>query len=803
MEGLRAQRSHLAERWQRALIRTGNAPYSAAEVHQRLTDLVDGVLEFLSAEEVGTSAVDIGSSLAELGFRTPEALGSTIALLTDVFAREPRLAALFGGISAGFAAATRNQLLNEQEASRAAVLAENRRAWEALRRQAALLDLAPDAILVVDAGTNRIAFWNRGAESLYGWSRDEALGQTGHTLLHAQSSVPLADIEAIVVRDGHWEGEFVHTRRDGTRLIVSSRWAPQLDVSGRPLAYLQINTDITARKRIEEILRERETSLELAQSVAHMGSWEFNLDTSETYWSPEAYRLLGYREDQVEPSLEAYLRAIHPDDLSLVRRAVEDATHGNTYTFEHRTVANDGTIRVLQARSDVGRDATGKPLRLVGTLLDITDRKRAELERLRLLAEQAARTEAEAERQRFEFLAEASARVSSSLDFGETLRNVAELVTPSLADACTVDAILDDGHVHRVAQAGMTGTAASSLEQCWSPSTEPHPLVTALKTGSSAVYPDLAQLGAILDADSLNGLASLGVRSLMVAPLVARDRVLGAITCFASEGRGAYTPVQRGLVDELARRCALAMDNARLHAEAQRATRLRDEFLSVAAHELKTPMTTLRGYTQVLGRSIATGEGPSESLLQRSVMQIDVQSAKLVSLTEQLLDVSRLQAGKLQLRPSVIDLVQLVRTIAVSIQETTDRHTIEVTAPETCTFSADPMRLEQVLANLIGNAVKYSPSGGRVEVTVSTPDGSLVRLAVRDWGLGIPPDRRDNLFDRFYQAHGDGHYGGLGLGLYISREIVELHGGSIEARFPEDGGSCFVVTMPRAGAGQV
>jgi signal transduction histidine kinase len=106
------------------------------------------------------------------------------------------------------------------------------------------------------------------------------------------------------------------------------------------------------------------------------------------------------------------------------------------------------------------------------------------------------------------------------------------------------------------------------------------------------------------------------------------------------------------------------------------------------------------------------------------------------------------------------------------------------------------MRLEQVVANLVGNAVKYSPNGGPIEVTLSEPDPTRIELIVRDWGLGIPPDRRANLFDRFYQAHGEGNFGGLGLGLYVSRQIVELHGGTIEADFPSDGGSRFIVTLP-------
>jgi signal transduction histidine kinase len=237
-----------------------------------------------------------------------------------------------------------------------------------------------------------------------------------------------------------------------------------------------------------------------------------------------------------------------------------------------------------------------------------------------------------------------------------------------------------------------------------------------------------------------------------------------------------------------------------LHAEAQRATRLRDEFLSVAAHELKTPMTTLRGYAQLLGRSLYAGQEPPIALLRRSVESIDVQSEKLVLLTEQLLNVSRIEAGKLRLDEQTVDLVELVRTNVQSIQEATARHTLVFEAPDRCLARVDPVRFEQVVTNMVGNAVKYSPDGGRVEITLAIPDPSRIELVVRDWGLGIPRDRRENLFDRFYQAHGEGHFGGLGLGLYVSRQIVELHGGSIQADFPSSGGSRFIVTLPAARA---
>ncbi len=754
---LSARRVQLAYSWRHGIARMGYVPLSASELRESFLSLADQTIAALADEvDDADTARRIGSSLVNMGYTAPEILGTTLKLLgehllaglspADLQALQPRLATVLGGLAAGFAAAARERLLVEQEATRTAVLVENRRAGEAIRRQAALLDLAPDAILV-RAMDGSILFWNRGAEILYGWAKAEATGQIVHELLDTRFPRPRREIEAEVLDHGRWDGELVHTARDGKTMTVSSRWALQPAGDGQAPSFLEINTDISVRKAMEATLREREASLEIAQSLAHLGSWEAHLLTNETFWSREAYRLLGYSETDVQPSAEAYLQAVHPDDLALVKRAVEDAYTGKSYVFEFRTSGRDGVERVLQSQSDFVPDASGLPVRLFGTLLDITERKRAEAERLQLQGEQSARAQAEAAQARFAFLAEASTRLASSLDYELTLRNVAELLVPTLADACTVDILLENGDLRRVA----------------------------------ATHPAEGQLEG---------------QVLVRVPLEARGRVLGAITCFGFDTREAYTPIDQALAEELGRRCGLAIDNARLHAEAQRATHLRDEFLSVAAHELKTPMTTLRGYAQLLGRSLGEGQIPPLGLLQRGVEAIDWQSEKLVRLTEQLLDISRIEAGKLQISEQPAELVELLRGIVDAVQETTQRHTLALIAPETCLATVDPMRLEQVVANLVDNAVKYSPNGGAIEVVLSQPGPSTIEMVVRDWGLGIPAERRANLFDRFYQAHGEGNFGGLGLGLYVSRQIVELHGGTIDADFPISGGSRFVVSLP-------
>ena len=230
--------------------------------------------------------------------------------------------------------------------------------------------------------------------------------------------------------------------------------------------------------------------------------------------------------------------------------------------------------------------------------------------------------------------------------------------------------------------------------------------------------------------------------------------------------------------------------------EAELALRRRDEFLSVAAHELKTPMTSLRLATQLLLRQADLDVGIVVAKLDRGLQSIDDQASKLARLVTQLLETTRLDAGRLVLERQTENVTELVRKVVEQAQARTSRHEIVLSAPPCVLVSVDALRLEQVLTNLLDNAVKFSPQGGRIDVTVSVLTPGRVQLSVRDRGIGIPLEHRDGIFDRFYQAHTDSYRSGMGLGLYISRQIVELHGGRLEVGFPPDGGTCLVAHLP-------
>lgn len=243
----------------------------------------------------------------------------------------------------------------------------------------------------------------------------------------------------------------------------------------------------------------------------------------------------------------------------------------------------------------------------------------------------------------------------------------------------------------------------------------------------------------------------------------------------------------------------VALAQARARHEAEQAVRIRDTFLSVASHELKTPLTSLYGNAQLLQRRMARGT-PFGEREQSNVNAIVAQTRRLAKLIDELLDHTRLREGRLEIQRAPLDLAEIVRRVAAELGPTFERHTLSLELPtEPLPILGDPMRVEQILVNLIGNAVKYSPKGGAVEVSAEQA-GPWAQVRVRDQGIGIPAAAQPRLFSQFYRAPNavGKHISGMGIGLYIVKELVERHGGTITFESKEGEGSTFTVRLPLA-----
>jgi signal transduction histidine kinase len=335
----------------------------------------------------------------------------------------------------------------------------------------------------------------------------------------------------------------------------------------------------------------------------------------------------------------------------------------------------------------------------------------------------------------------------------------------------------------------------------------PGAVARVLRTGQRMIMPvvtdEMLAAGA-RNKEHLRILRSAGMRSSLLIPLIARGSVLGVLTLVVTGRSGrSYDEADVTLAEELARRAAQAIDNARLYAEAGAAIHARDEFLMIASHELRTPVTVMRTASQLLQRERDRGQ-LDEARLVRAIGHITQASERLASLTEDLLDVSRLQTGQFALRITDLDLGPFVQEIVERWREQLGpRHPLGLeVADRTPCVRADPARLDQVLANLLGNAAKYSPQGGPIQVSVQ-PDGGGARVEVRDQGIGLPPNAEEIIFRPFGRtaAAVRRQIQGLGLGLYICRQIMERHGGRIWAEHAHGQvGAVFGLWLPAASA---
>lgn len=430
-------------------------------------------------------------------------------------------------------------------------------------------------------------------------------------------------------------------------------------------------------------------------------------------------------------------------------------------------------------------------------------RHRAQQEHEVLLQERAARAAIEKEHQWADFLAEASRELSSSLDVQATLDTVLGLAVPRFADWAAVHARTQDGvQTAAVRHAGEKEDLVHELLRRYSshpPIADGYPHVMA--TGAPSIVREISddRLAEIaLDADHLRLLRAVGCSAHICLPLMIRGEAWGALT-LASADRGTDQGADDIVrLEELARRCAMAVDNARLYQQAEAAIALRDDFLSIASHELRTPLAALQLTLQRLDRTLGM---PRHEEVNKDLMRARRQIDRLNELMEKLLDVSRIGAGELELEIESIDLAEVAR-------ETLDRlgapaqkagSVLDATLPGELLGQWDRMRIEQIITNIVGNAIKFG--GGKPIAVRLTGTSTCAELTVRDQGIGIAADKLPLIFNRFERGSSGRGYGGLGLGLFITRQIVEASGGTIEAESEVGVGSTFVVTLP-AGNGE-
>ena len=450
--------------------------------------------------------------------------------------------------------------------------------------------------------------------------------------------------------------------------------------------------------------------------------------------------------------------------------------------FECEILRPDGRIIPILMHASPLFDERGQTRGALGAVSEVGERVRVEREQ--------------------RFLADASRVLASSLDYDTTLGALAELSVPMLGDYCLVDVLREDGRVRRVAVATADCDRMDLVEQLrrYPPLlTIESAATTVIRSGEpyvcDHVTDDLIRAAA-QSAEHERLLREFGVRSFAMVPLRARGRTLGLFTVGMLSTARTLRPRDLPLMIDVASRAALALDNAILYRDAQEANRLKDDFLATLSHELRTPLNALLGWAQILRTQL-----PENAVSRRAIDSIDRNAHAQLVLINDLLDVSRVISGKLRMEQKPVDVAGVVSAAIEAIRPAARGREIELSvtmAPLRLEVLGDADRLQQIVWNLASNAVKFTPRGGRVDVTVEERKGA-VHIVVSDTGVGIDPAFLPYVFDRFRQGDSSTTraQGGLGLGLAIVRYLVDLHGGSVTAESAgRNRGTRIEVTLP-------
>ncbi|WP_395853761.1 PAS domain S-box protein [Cystobacter fuscus] len=668
--------------------------------------------------------------------------------------------------------------------------AQHRNMEQSLRlseaRFAGIVSNAADAIISIDE-EQKITLFNTGAERIFGYSTSEALGRPLDLLLPEQFQARHKQYIrefAATGRTARQMGERLPIlgRRKGGEEFPAEASISTLKVDGTKLLTV-ILRDITVRKRAEEGLRNSEERFRTAFEDAPIGMALVGLDGLFLNVNGSLCEIVGY--SQKELLTKTFQDITWPEDLELDLANVRRLRQGelSSYQLEKRYIHKDGHLVTTLLTGSLVRDSRGRPLHFIAQIQDISERKQLE--------------------QAWRFLAEAGPRLAASLEPQTTLATVAGLTVPTLADWCVIDLLGEDGRVQWVESRAASPEKSRLLREMLTayphePFRQGHIVAEVLRTGQPALLPRLPE--AVLEATAEDArhqelLHRLEPRSSIVVPLIARGHILGAVLLTASESGRRYGARDLSLAEELARRAALAIDNARLHEKSGQATRTRDEVLRIVAHDLRTPLNVIALNAGKLLKcppeKRATDTKPLESI-RKAVDRAN-------RLIQDLLDVARMEAGRLtvdrvpeQTAPLVKEAAELHRALA---EEKSIQLTIAVPEDVPPVF-ADRDRVLQILSNLLGNALKFTPAGGQISLRAA-PMGSLVRFSVSDTGSGIAEEDLPHLFEPFWQAPA-GRKQGAGLGLAIVKGLVDAHGGHIWVESSPGVGSTFFFTLPTA-----
>lgn len=638
------------------------------------------------------------------------------------------------------------------------------------------------ALVALDGRFIRV---NRVLCEIVGYTADELTGLTFQAITHPDDLETDLALAAQLAR-----GEIPryrlgkrYVRKDGTTVDVTLSGSALRRPDGTPIMYIAQIEDVTERRRLENETRLAEARSSGILSISADAIISIDDHQRITLFNDGAVKIFGYsRAEAIGMPLDRLiperLWAVHREHVLRLATGEQTARHMGDRSAPIVGVRKNG--EEFPADAAISKLVVGGTTVLTASVRDTSEQTRvAQLQR---------------------FLADAGTALAGTLDYSVTLSRVAELAVRDVSDLCIVEVGDDaDDDIRRV------NVASRDPEKAWLCDVlkgmpldrrRPHLMHSVLQTRRTLLIPNVSADTVASFAQSEEhhrALQAAEIRSLVVVPLVAHGRLVGAMAFISSSPSRVYGPADVQMCEAVAERAAMSINSARLYRSAQRATEARDEVLGVVAHDLRNPLNNILVRAALLQRV----QGPEAS--RRSAEMIERAATRMNSLIQDLLDVARVDAGQLTVHPSALSVEELVGGSVETHLPIAAAASVELgldIAPGLPAVWADQARLLQVFDNLIGNAVKFTGPGGRITVG-ATPGDDVVLFRVTDTGSGIPAEHLPHVFDRFWQAT-KGERRGSGLGLSIVKAVVQAHGGRIWVESVPGKGSTFRFTIPVA-----
>lgn len=663
--------------------------------------------------------------------------------------------------------------------------------------------------------TGRILDVNQKFCDVSGYTQDELIGRNHNIVksgIHPREF--FADMWRTIASGKIWHGEICNRKKNGEFYWVASTIVPFLDDRGKPYQYVSARTEITHIKKIENNLRINENRLTRSQSFANIGTWDWNIQNGSLYWSSNIPPLFGYPKGEMETTYENFLDTVHPDDRQFVADSVNACIYqGKDYEIEHRCVWPDGSIKWMLERGDVVRDTNGKPLHMLGVVMDITGRKLAEEQNIR-------------QKHLLEMLRIGLSRYLEEQDINDIANFMLEsllILTDSKFGLIGGVHYDENSHPHLKYHA-VSDIASDKKTQGihagnYRNSLELHDfdnlLGEAIKAGGPVIGNSSGQ-------ETIQGVLPPGhppLESYLCVPVFHGMKLL-AIYCLINKRYGynediieflkpfnvAYSAIiqaenmiktQDETLDELQESRKEAID----------ANLAKSQFLSSMSHELRTPLNAILGFGQLLEMNIENNLSGSQ---RDNIHEILKAGHHLLELINQVLDLAKIESGKMDLFiepvsviPSLLDCTEIIsplaekRKIRIHWCLNGNEASTDYLGNRQYAVSADRLRLKQILINFLSNAIKYNNDNGSITIDISDFDPQMTRISIRDTGKGISQDKQARLFHAFDRLGEEGtETEGTGIGLVITKNIAELMQGKIGFSSAEGIGSEFWIDLP-------